>query len=195
VIADPHRREVSLLRWAQQAAAAISSRDEKLEVMSRAPLFSNVGRRGLTDLGSIFELSFVHPGEMLQRRGTRCRWWTIVVEGTALAFDAEDPVGLPQRWVTLLNPGDTWDQASIVRDEPCQVSITALTPMVLLIADARNYQWLVEHYQALSSGPGAATPAPHGDRKESTSRAQTRPRSRQSPAVDEDSAPVKVSRS
>lgn len=142
---------LSLLQWARRAAAAMSGRDEKLAIMSRTPVFSGCGRRELVDLASIFEVSFVHPGQLLQRRGTRCKWWTIVAEGTALAFDGDDPVGLPQWWVGLLDAGESWDEESISSGGPCQVSISALTPMVLLIADLRSHKWLVERHDCLAS--------------------------------------------
>lgn len=154
---DPYRSDMSLLRWAQRAASTIGGRDEKLEIMARTPTFSRCGWRELTELGSIFEISFVHPGELLQRRGTRCECWTIVAEGTALAFDGDDPVGLPQWWVSLVDAGGSWDEDSIVRGEPCRVSITALTPMTLLVVDSRDYGWLVERFESLSGRYGEAS--------------------------------------
>jgi CRP-like cAMP-binding protein len=117
----------------------MKSRDLKIELLARQPLFSTCGRHELLSLAKACDLSTSAAGSALTVEGERSRWWKIIVEGTATVSQGGRPTG-------LLNAGDWWGERSTLNGDPSSVTVVALTSVTLLTFNRRGFLELLEQH-------------------------------------------------
>jgi len=115
----------------------MTGRDDKLRMLSRVGLFATCSTRELQRIASIVDVSRVPAGTVLMREGTPGRECIIVAEGRAR-------VTINARTIATLGPGEIAGEMAILDSAPRSATVTAETPMELLVLDARGFAAVVE---------------------------------------------------
>jgi CRP-like cAMP-binding protein len=119
--------------------------DHKVELLAGIPLLAHCERRELRRLATRFDLSWSSPGDMVDREGGRARWWRVIVMGSASVSRDGAPVG-------LLGSGDWWGERALVTAGRSDLTVTALTPLVLLSLDRRSFLDLPRTHPRIAAG-------------------------------------------
>jgi CRP-like cAMP-binding protein len=107
-------------------------RDSKLTTLAGLALFEGCDHHELMRWAKMLDLSLASAGQELEAEGRQTRWWKVIAHGTAAVSQHGRPTG-------LLRAGDWWGERSIVNGNPSSVTVVALTPVVLLTLDRRNF--------------------------------------------------------
>jgi CRP/FNR family cyclic AMP-dependent transcriptional regulator len=89
------------------------------------------------------EIVRVEPGTILLREGSPGREFLAVLDGTAA-------VTRRGRRVAVLGPGDHAGEVSLITRTPCEVTVTALTAMELVILEDRAFRGLLAELAGFS---------------------------------------------
>jgi CRP-like cAMP-binding protein len=108
----------------------------KLELLERLPLFDSCSRGQLRLAGRHAELIQVPGGELIIREGRPGYEFFTVAEGTA-------SVTRDGRAVAVLGPGDHFGELSLLAGTARDATVTALTPMELVVIDRRAFRGLL----------------------------------------------------
>jgi hypothetical protein len=117
--------------------------DGKLELIAGLPLFAPCGRDALFELGRTFELCSIRPGTVLQVEGEPSAFWTVIVEGSALATRGGAPAG-------LVGAGDCLGERAVLDCAPNGVTVRALDSMVVLVSDVRAVRRVAARHPAVA---------------------------------------------
>jgi CRP-like cAMP-binding protein len=111
-------------------------KNAKVDLLRRVPLFAGLSRRDLERLGSIADELDLAAGRTLIKEGTRGREFFALVEG-------EVKVAKNGRRVAKLRDGDFFGEIALVTDVPRTSTVTAETPVRLLVLTKRDFQRLL----------------------------------------------------
>ncbi len=111
-------------------------RSEKVEALGKIPLFSGFSRRYLNLIARHVDEVRVEKGRLLARQGGLAREGFLVVDGQARA----DRDG---KLIARLGPGDFFGEMSLIDGKPRSATVSAETPMVLLVIEARSFSALL----------------------------------------------------
>ena len=144
-------------------------RDRKLEAIARVPAFARLPPHDLLALGRMFELAALDEGSALVVEGGLARLCMVVVDGRALATRRGEPAG-------VLGPGD-WQGTRPEADYLGDITVRALEPMTILVADRRAARGLLSAHPGLqaraaatarlAAGTSALEPGSHSVRRTS----------------------------
>ena len=107
------------------------------ELLRRVPLFAGCTERELARVDSLVDDVEVEPGEVLVREGGVGRESFIIVSGLSRVTLQGEPVA-------TLGPGDFFGEMALLDRHPRTATVTAVTPMHLLVLDARSFGHLLE---------------------------------------------------
>jgi CRP-like cAMP-binding protein len=108
----------------------------KLALLEKLPLFDSCSRGELRLAGRHAELIQVPRGEVIIREGRPGYEFFTVAEGTA-------SVTRDGRAVAVLGPGDHFGELSLLAGTARDATITAVTPMELVVIDGRAFRGLL----------------------------------------------------
>ncbi len=110
--------------------------DPKLAAMERVPLFEHVPKKHLKQLASMADEIDLPAGHVLMREGERGRECVVVLDG---AVD----VTRKGKKVALRGGTDVFGEIALLCDRPRVATVTARTPLRVLVLTDRHFKTLV----------------------------------------------------
>jgi CRP/FNR family transcriptional regulator, cyclic AMP receptor protein len=107
------------------------------ELLRRVPLFTSCTDKELAQVDALVDDVEVEADEALTREGAPGRESFIIVSGLAR-------VTLQGDLVATLGPGDFFGEMALLDRHPRTATVTAVTPMHLLVLDPRAFNRLLE---------------------------------------------------
>jgi CRP/FNR family transcriptional regulator, cyclic AMP receptor protein len=113
------------------------SKNEKIELLRRIPLFAECTKAELIEVAISADEREAASGENLTEQGQRGRDFFILVEGTVA-------VRRSGRKLADLGPGDWFGEIAILTYKPRTATVTATSPVRLLVIRDRAFRRVVE---------------------------------------------------
>jgi CRP-like cAMP-binding protein len=116
--------------------------DEKLELLKRVPLFKDLSRHDIEQVGQLAEEVDVPAGQVLTRQGASGSEFFVIVDGSVrIDVDGET--------VRTLEPGDFLGEIALVDDGPRTATATTVSPSKLLVLGRREFRSLMDSYPSI----------------------------------------------
>jgi CRP/FNR family transcriptional regulator, cyclic AMP receptor protein len=112
------------------------SKDAKLELLGRIPLFSACTKGDLRRIASLADEVDVSEGTVLTRQGDPGQECFVIVDGRARAT-------MRGRRSVSMGPGDFFGEMSLLDQGPRSATVTADTDMELLVLTSRGFWSLI----------------------------------------------------
>jgi CRP-like cAMP-binding protein len=112
-------------------------RDAKVDLISKVPLFAGLSKKQLAQVASIADEVDLPKGRVLIREGDRGREFFVLVEG-------EVEVTMKGKKVRTMRGGEFFGEVALISDVPRVATVTALTPLRVLVIRDREFEALVE---------------------------------------------------
>jgi len=113
-------------------------RNQKVELLRRVPLFALCSKRELAEIATLADEIDLRKDKELIREGSRGREFFILLEGEA-------DVTKEGRSINRLGPGDFFGEIALVARSPMRTAtVTATTPVRLLVLTAQSFRRLLE---------------------------------------------------
>jgi CRP/FNR family cyclic AMP-dependent transcriptional regulator len=112
-------------------------RNQKVELIRKAPLFSHCSKRELQEVAQLADEIDLREGKEMTRQGTRGREFFVLLEGTA-------EVMKNGRRINTLGPGDFFGEIALVSDTPRTATVTATSPVRALVVTDRAFRRLLD---------------------------------------------------
>lgn len=106
-------------------------------------LFAGLPQGELAEFAGLCQLAVAHPGQVVQAQDVPVRRWYVVAGGHALVQRDATPIGLLVR-------GDSWSEHALLNHLRSPMAVVALSPLVLLTLDAREFFAIPEHHPVLA---------------------------------------------
>ena len=114
-----------------------------LDQLAGVSLFAGADRKELTEISKVTTELQVEPGTVLVEEGAFGREAFIVVTGQAVAsIDGAE--------VATLGPGDCIGEIALLDKGPRVATVTAATPMTVLVLDPREFKGLLLRVPAIA---------------------------------------------
>ena len=113
------------------------SKNEKVELFKRIPLFAECTKAELIEVAIIADEREASTGDRLTVEGERGREFFVLVEG-AVAVTSDG------RKLADLGPGDWFGEIAILTYKPRTATVTATSPVRLLVISDRTFRRVVE---------------------------------------------------
>ncbi len=113
------------------------SKNEKVELFKRIPLFAECTRAELVEIALNADEREAPEGDRLTEEGSRGREFFILVEGAVA-------VRRGARKLADLGPGDWFGEIAILTYKPRTATVTATSPVRLLVISDRTFRRVVE---------------------------------------------------
>jgi CRP/FNR family cyclic AMP-dependent transcriptional regulator len=117
-------------------------KNAKVELIKRAPLFSQCSRRELAEVASIADELDLPAGRELIRQGRRGREFFVLLEGEA-------DVTQNGSTIATMKAGDFFGEIALISDAPRTATVTAKTPVRVLVVTDRSFKTLLEHVPSI----------------------------------------------
>jgi CRP/FNR family transcriptional regulator, cyclic AMP receptor protein len=112
-------------------------RDAKIELLKKAPLFAGCSKSELRELAKTADEIDLRAGTVLTREGRSGREFFVVIEGTAEVMQKG-------KKIADLGPGDWLGEIALITDSPRTATVTATSPMDVLVITDRRFRSVVE---------------------------------------------------
>jgi len=119
-------------------------KNAKVDLLQRVPLFAGCSRADLQRIASIADELDLAEGATLIREGERGREFIVVVDGTVR-------VSRKGRKLRELGAGDFIGEIALVADVPRTATVTATSPVRLLVVTDRAFRGLLERTPSVSN--------------------------------------------
>ena len=119
------------------------ARDSKANALRSSWLFSDCNRKELALLESACDEVVVHPGSVLCEEGKVGKEFCLIVSGRA-------KVTKNNHEVAMLGPGDGFGELSLLDQQPRSATVTAITPMEVLVLPAREFASVLEQIPSMA---------------------------------------------
>ena len=116
--------------------------DQKLELLKRTPLLSDLGRRELEEVERLVDEVDVPAGKVLMREGDAGREFFVLVTGTVV-------IDRGGRRVRTLESGDFFGEIALLAEGPRTATATTEGPATLLVLGHREFHSLMDKYPAI----------------------------------------------
>ena len=113
-------------------------KDAKLELLRRIPLFQHCTGKELAQIASIADELDLKEGTELTKEGKPGREFFAMVEGTA-------DVLMGGKWINSVHQGDFLGEIALITGRPRSATVTATSPVRVLVITARDFRRLLEH--------------------------------------------------
>ena len=113
------------------------SKNEKVELLKRVPLFAECSKTELIEVAISADEREAPEGERLTEEGRRGREFFVLVEGAVA-------VRRGGRKLADLGPGDWFGEMAILRYKPRTATVTATSPVRVLAISDRDFRRVVE---------------------------------------------------
>jgi CRP/FNR family cyclic AMP-dependent transcriptional regulator len=112
-------------------------RDAKIELLKHVPLFAGCSKSELRELAKTADELDVREGTVLTREGKSGREFFVLIDGTAR-------VTKKGKKIADLGPGDWLGEIALLTDSPRTATVTATSPVDLLVITDRRFRSVVE---------------------------------------------------
>jgi CRP/FNR family transcriptional regulator, cyclic AMP receptor protein len=119
-------------------------KNRKVELLAAVPLFSGCSKRELGEIALVADEIFLPGGETLIREGERGREFLVIESGTVR-------VTRDGRKLTELGAGDWVGEISLVAGTPRTATVTAATPVRVLVISDRAFQSLLRDVPSIAT--------------------------------------------
>jgi CRP-like cAMP-binding protein len=113
------------------------SKNEKVELLRRIPLFAACTRRELIEVALVADEREAGPGEVLMAQGQPGREFFLLIDGTVV-------VRRNGRKVADLASGDWFGEIALLTFKPRSATVTATSSCHLLVVRDRSFRQVVE---------------------------------------------------
>ena len=113
------------------------STKEKVELLKRVPLFAECSKAELAEVAVSADEREAAAGDRLTEEGAREREFFILVEGTVAVRRSGKKLG-------DLGAGDWFGEMAILRYKPRAATVTATSPVRVLVINDRDFRQIVE---------------------------------------------------
>jgi CRP-like cAMP-binding protein len=117
-------------------------KNAKIELLRRVPLFAGCSRAELAQIALLSSELTLQAGRKLMKEGEQGKEFIVLVEGRA-------EVRRKGRRLRELSDGDFLGEISLVADIPRTATVTALTPVTVLLVTARDFRTLLRKVPSL----------------------------------------------
>ena len=117
-------------------------RNEKVELIKRVPLFADCSRSELEEIAQLADEIDLDEGKELTRLGEPGREFFVLLEGEA-------DVTRNGNSINTLKAGDFFGEIALVEDTPRTATVTATTPMRVLVITDRAFKKLLDEHPEL----------------------------------------------
>ena len=121
----------------------MASRSKHLEHLAEIPLFSALSKRDLQTIAKASNEITCEAGAVLVDQGDAGREAFVIIEGSAT-------VKRNGRKVGVLGPGSSVGEMSLLDHGPRTATVTADTPMTVLVLSAREFGGVIEEVPGLA---------------------------------------------
>jgi CRP-like cAMP-binding protein len=112
-------------------------RNQKVEMIKRAPLFAGLSKRELEQIASIADEIDLREGKELTIQGKPAREFFVLLEGSA-------DVTKDGKRINQLDDGDFFGEIALVSRSPRTATVTATSPIRALVITDRAFRRLLE---------------------------------------------------
>jgi len=126
-------------RW----AVARFGKDDRIGALERISLFEGLSKRELGFLAQQVTEVVVAEGTELVTQGELGREAIVLMEGSAV-------VRRNSRKIAELGPGDVFGEMSLINRVPRNATVTASSPLTVLVMDAREFSSVISANQRLA---------------------------------------------
>jgi CRP-like cAMP-binding protein len=119
-------------------------RDAKIELLKRVPLFANCSKSELGSIALLADEIDMPEGKVLTTEGQPGREFFVLVEGTA-------DVRRKGRRINTMTSGDFFGEIALVSNRPRTATVTATSPMRLLVVTDRAFRELMRKMPSIQS--------------------------------------------
>jgi CRP/FNR family cyclic AMP-dependent transcriptional regulator len=116
--------------------------DQKLELLKRTPLLSELGARDLEEVGKLVDEVDLPAGHVVMREGATGREFFVIIEGD---------VRVDRGGATLrhLGPGDFLGEIALLSEGPRTATATTETPARMLVLGHREFHSLMDRFPSI----------------------------------------------
>jgi CRP/FNR family cyclic AMP-dependent transcriptional regulator len=111
-------------------------RSQKIDLLKKVPLFSNLSKRHLNEIGKHADQVLIKAGKALAQQGRKGREFVFIVEGKA-------QVKKDGKVIRNLSSGDFFGEISLIDGEPQTATVIAETDMTILLVHSRSFDHLL----------------------------------------------------
>jgi CRP-like cAMP-binding protein len=111
-------------------------KDAKVDLISHVPLFAHCSKKELRSIASLADEIDLPEGKMLIKEGDRGREFFVLLEGRA-------NVQRKGKSIDTLKNGDFFGEVALVSDAPRNATVSALTPLRVLVIVDRDFKRLL----------------------------------------------------
>jgi CRP-like cAMP-binding protein len=116
--------------------------DQKIELLKKVPLLSELGRRELEEVGRLADEVDLPANHVLMRQGSSGAEFYVIVDGKVrIERDGKD--------IATLGPGDFLGEIALVSDGPRTATATLESPAKLLVVGHREFHSLMEQFPSI----------------------------------------------
>ena len=119
-------------------------RDAKIDLLKQVPLFANCSKSELQQIATLADELDLGEGATLIREGERGREFIVVAEGTV-------SVTRNGKHIRDLGAGDFIGEIALVADVPRTATVTATSPVRLLVVTDRGFRGLLEQMPSIAT--------------------------------------------
>jgi CRP-like cAMP-binding protein len=119
-------------------------KDTKVELIGAVPLFANCSKAELQRIASLADELDLGDGATLIREGERGREFLVVVDGTVTVTKGG-------KKIRDLGAGDFIGEIALISDVPRTATVTATSPVRLLVVTDRAFRGLVEEMPSIAT--------------------------------------------
>jgi CRP-like cAMP-binding protein len=113
------------------------NRDQKSELIRRAPLFARVSKSDIREIAKLADEIDLREGKEMTRQGLPGREFFVLLEGSA-------DVRKKGRRINTLGPGDFFGEIALVSRAPRTATVTATSPVRALVITDRAFRRLLD---------------------------------------------------
>jgi len=117
--------------------------DAKVDLISKVPLFADLSKKQLGEVAAIADEIDLRAGKVLIREGERGREFFVLLEGEA-------EVRRKGRKVATSRAGEFFGEIALVSDRPRTATVTATTPVRVLVVNDRDFRELLHRVPQIS---------------------------------------------
>ena len=111
-------------------------RSQKIDLLKKVPLFSNLSKRHLNEIGKHADQVLIKAGNVLAQQGRKGREFVFIVEGKA-------HVKKDRKVIRHLSSGDFFGEISLIDGEPQTATVIAETDMTILLVNSMSFDHLL----------------------------------------------------
>ena len=119
-------------------------RDAKIDLLKRAPLFAHCTKSELGSIALLADEIDMPEGKVLTTEGAPGREFFVLVDGTA-------EVRRKGRKINTMSSGDFFGEIALVSNRPRTATVTAASPMRLLVITDRAFRELMRKMPSIQS--------------------------------------------